>query len=185
MSVMFYLLAGMTAIGALASMSLRNPVHCALCLVVTFVGLAGIYLGLGAQFLGLAQVMVYVGAVAILLVFVLLLTRSLGDSGNPESLPAWKSAVGISVLVAGVMVFGVLSVDRWELRAKAPEPVPVAAVGRALMTEYVLPLQIVGVLLTAAMIGAAVLAIPEKRVNSRGKSGHPGAVDRSEKGGAA
>jgi len=172
---MFYLLAGMTAIGALAAMSLRNPVHCALCLVVTFVGLAGIYLGLGAQFLGLAQVMVYVGAVAILLVFVLLLTRSSGDNGIPESAPAWKSAVGIAVLVGGVLGFAVLSVDRWEMRKTAPEPVPVAAMGRALMTEYVLPLQIVGVLLTAAMIGAAVLAIPEKRVSPRGNGGssHP------------
>lgn len=185
MSGMFYLLAGMTAIGALAAMSLRQPVHCALCLVVTFVGLAGIYLGLGAQFLGLAQVMVYVGAVAILLVFVLMLTRSLGDSAIPESPPAWKSGVAVAVLVAGVLGYGVLSVDRWEAKAKAPEPVPVAAVGKALMSEYVLPLQIVGVLLTAAMIGAAVLAIPEKRGGARGNGGSAPLSERSEKGGRA
>lgn len=171
MSPMFYFLAAMTVMGAVAAMSLRNPIHCALCLVITFVGLAGIYLGMGAQFLGLAQVMVYVGAVAILLVFVLLLTRSGGGEERPEGVPFWKRGVWVGVLVAGVVGFAVMTAGRMAPRATGPEAVPVAEIGRALMSEYALPLQMVGVLLTVAMIGAAVLAMPEKRgVGSGGSS---------------
>jgi len=160
---MFYFLAGLTVLGALAAMSLRNPVHCALSLVVTFAGLAGIYLGMGAQFLGLAQVVVYIGAVAILLVFVLLLTRSAGGGEQEERAPSWRMAVLVGLLVAGVMGSAVMTVARWVPRDAAPEPVPVVQIGRVLMTEYALPLQVIGVVLTVAMIGAAVLAMPEKR----------------------
>src|SRR5207249_2273823 len=69
MSVPFAIIAVVTLASAIAAMSLRNLVHCALSLVVTFAGLAVFYLQLGAQFVGLAQILVYVGAVAILIVF--------------------------------------------------------------------------------------------------------------------
>lgn len=179
MTPMFYFLAVLTVMGAVASMSLRQPVHCALCLVVTFAGLAGLYLGMGAQFLGLAQVLVYIGAVAILLVFVLLLTRGSGGGDEPEATPFWRTGVGVGVAVAGVLAIAVISAGRLPERpgapASAPALVPVAEIGRELMTEYALPLQIVGVLLTAAMIGAAVLAMPEKRGVSSGVAGrNPG-----------
>jgi NADH-quinone oxidoreductase subunit J len=175
MTPMFYFLAVLTVMGAVASMSLRQPVHCALCLVVTFAGLAGLYLGMGAQFLGLAQVLVYIGAVAILLVFVLLLTRGSGGGYEPEATPFWRTGVGVGVAVAGLLAVAVISAGRLPERPGAPVPVPVAELGRELMTEYALPLQIVGVLLTAAMIGAAVLAMPEKRgVSSGGVGRNPG-----------
>ncbi len=76
MTLPFLILAVMTLAGAMAAMTLRKLVHCALALSVSFVGLAGLYLDLGAQFVGLAQVLVYVGAVVILIVFVILLTRT-------------------------------------------------------------------------------------------------------------
>lgn len=171
MTPMFCFLAGLTVAGALAAMSLRNPVHCALCLVATFAGLAGIYLGLGAQFLGLAQVVVYIGAVAILLVFVMLLTRSgVRDARTEEGSLSWKSGSAIGGGVLLVLVVGVLSARTWPVREISPAPPPVVEIGRVLMTEYALPLQVVGVLLTAAMIGAAVLAMPERR-DSGGDAG--------------
>src|SRR5207302_395114 len=77
MTLPFAILAVVTLAGAIAAMSLRNLVHCALCLVATFGGLAGLFLQLGAQFVGLAQILVYIGAVAILIVFALLLTAAL------------------------------------------------------------------------------------------------------------
>jgi NADH-quinone oxidoreductase subunit J len=72
----FLIIAIVTLFAAAAAMSLRNLVHCALSLVVTFAGLAALYLQLDAQFVGFAQILVYVGAVAILIVFAVLLTRS-------------------------------------------------------------------------------------------------------------
>jgi NADH-quinone oxidoreductase subunit J len=164
MNPMFHLLAAMTLAGAIAAMTLRNPVHCALSLVVTFAGLAGIYLGLGAQFLGLAQVLVYIGAVAILLLFVLLVTRS-GAAGEHErerggehSWTAW----GVALLAGGLLTVAVWTAKDLPQRA-ASELRTVRQLGESLMTDFVLPLQVVGVLLTAAMIGAAIIALRERK----------------------
>ncbi len=75
MSIVFYLLAALTVAGGLAAMLLKNTVHCALALTVAFAGLALLFLNLDAQFAGFAQILVYIGAVAILVVFAILLTR--------------------------------------------------------------------------------------------------------------
>ena len=87
MSPTFTLLAALTVASAIATMSLRNLVHCALALAVAFAGLAGLYLRLDAQFVGFAQVLVYVGAVAILIVFAILLTRGSGPPDASETRP--------------------------------------------------------------------------------------------------
>lgn len=170
LSPIFLLLAGLVVAGALGAMALRNPVHCALSLVVTFVGLAGLYLDLGAHFLGLAQIMVYVGAVAILLVFVMLLTRTGPREGaGEERRPGW-SALAVSLLVMFTLGAAVLSGAVWKERGAVELP-SVRDLGEALMGDFVLPLQVVGVLLTAAMIGAAVLALPERRRDRNSQGG--------------
>src|SRR5438093_4578831 len=90
MSGTFFAVAIVTIAGAIAAMSLRNPVHCALCLVIAFAGLAAAYLQLGAEFVGFAQILVYIGAVAILIVFAILLTRSSEvKSGKYFSSASW------------------------------------------------------------------------------------------------
>lgn len=83
MTTAFAIIALLTVASAVCAMALRNLVHCALSLVVTFAGLAALFLQLNAQFVGFAQILVYVGAVAILIVFAILLTRS-ADPGPPE-----------------------------------------------------------------------------------------------------
>src|SRR5262245_14908124 len=99
MTLSFAILAVITLAGAIAAMSLRNLVHCALCLVVIFAGLALFYLQLDAQFVGLAQILVYVGAVAILIVFAILLTRS-GDTSRQAILsPSWGMGLVVAFLV--------------------------------------------------------------------------------------
>ena len=82
MTAPFLILAVVTLVGACAAMMLRGLVHCALALAVAFAGIGTLYLSLGAQFLGLAQLLVYVGAIAVLIVFVILLTRG-GDTDSP------------------------------------------------------------------------------------------------------
>ena len=98
-SVTFLIIGVVTLLSAVATMSLRNLVHCALCLMITFAGIAALYLQLGAQFVGLAQILVYIGAVAILIVFAILLTRS-GDITGPAPILSSSWWVGIILALA-------------------------------------------------------------------------------------
>src|SRR3984957_1198148 len=105
MTAPFLILALVTLVGACAAMMLRGLVHCALALAVAFAGIGTLYLSLGAQFLGLAQLLVYVGAIAVLIVFVILLTRG-GDTDSP---PLARAAFPMGgILVAGA-IFAVLA----------------------------------------------------------------------------
>jgi len=158
----FAIIAALTIASAVAAMSLRNLVHCALALTVTFAGLAAFYLQLDAQFVGFAQILVYIGAVAMLIVFAILLTP--GDEPSTRSRFSFAGAVGVGI---AVVVFGLLSslilssgsVGR-EIRP-SPE-VTVRQIGDQLMTKFILPLEVVGLLLTAALIGAVIIAMKEK-----------------------
>src|ERR1700688_5275694 len=105
MSATFLILAAITLVGACAAMMLRGLVHCALALAVAFAGIGTLYLSLGAQFLGLAQLLVYVGAIAVLIVFVILLTRG-GDSDSPPLAPVALPVAGVLVATA---IFAILA----------------------------------------------------------------------------
>ncbi|MGB7188501.1 MAG: NADH-quinone oxidoreductase subunit J [Acidobacteriaceae bacterium] len=160
MTVPFLILAAITIAGAVAAMTLRKLVHCALALAVSLIGLAGLYLDLGAQFVGLAQVLVYVGAVVILIVFAILLTR--GDEPPSPQTARAVSGVVISACVFGVLAWAVVSGGA----AQGPASqsfAPIRDIGFAMMQRYILPLEVVGLLLTAALIGAVVIAMEEKR----------------------
>jgi NADH:ubiquinone oxidoreductase subunit 6 (subunit J) len=163
MSPVFIILALVTLLSASAAMSLRNLVHCSLSLVVTFAGLAALYLQLHAEFVGFAQVLVYVGAVAILIVFAILLTRS-GDTPNQAALaPGWMVGIAVSALVFSALGWAVLNSNAIVKRAPAAPEVTVKNIGDALMTKYVLPLELIGLLLTAAMIGAVIIAMRDEK----------------------
>ena len=161
MSVPFVLLAILTIGGATATMTLRKLVHCALALAICLIGLAGLYLDLGAQFVGLAQILVYVGAVVILIVFAILLTRS-------DELPSPKGRHRVAGMFVAAAVFAVLA---WAVLGRnlgagslsMQRQAAIHQIGSAMMENYVLPLEIVGLLLTAALIGAVVIAMEEKQ----------------------
>jgi NADH-quinone oxidoreductase subunit J len=162
MSLPFAILAALVTVSAIAAMTLRNLVHCALCLAVAFIGLAALYLRLGAQFVGLAQVLVYVGAVAILIVFAILLTRSGESASGPRITRSGLFGFGVAVAVFAVLA-KVISSSALARRGAVPSPeTSVQALGRKLMTDYVLPLEVLALLLTAAMIGAVLIALKEK-----------------------
>jgi NADH-quinone oxidoreductase subunit J len=162
MTVTFLILAAITVAGTAAAMGLRNAVHCVLALTVGFAGVAAIYLQLDAQFVGLTQIMVYVGAVAILAVFAIMMTHT----PQPEQPAAYSSYWLVGSIVAAA-VFAVLA---WAICSSAAstqglpsEPeVSVQQIGDALMHRFVLPLEIMGLLLTAALIGAVVIAMDRK-----------------------
>ena len=161
MNVTFIILALVTLAGAIAAMTLRHLVHCALALTVAFAGLAALYLQLDAQFIGFAQILVYIGAVAILIVFAILLTR--GSEAPQQSIlsPSWLGGGAVALTVFAVLAAMILrsSIPQRDL-PPAPE-VAVRQIGEQLMTKYLLPLEVIGLLLTAALIGAVIIAMKE------------------------
>jgi NADH-quinone oxidoreductase subunit J len=161
MSPAFIIIAFVTLLAAASAMSLRNLVHSALALTVTFAGIAALYLLLDAQFVGFAQILVYVGAVAILIVFAILLTRS-GETPNQAVLaPGWFYGIAVSAVVFTMLGWTVLTTSALPKETSAAPAATVKNIGDALMNKYVLPLEIIGLLLTAAMIGAVIIALKE------------------------
>lgn len=162
MTVGFAILALLTVASAVAAMTLRNLVHCALALAVAFAGLAAIYLQLSAQFVGFAQILVYVGAVAILIVFAILLTRSGDPVPGSVFSGSWIAGVGIAAAVFTVLVAMIRSSRGLAPRIPEAPQGAVRDIGDQMMSQYVLPLEVVGLLLTAALIGAVLIAMREK-----------------------
>jgi NADH-quinone oxidoreductase subunit J len=160
--LLFTIFAILTVAGAVAAMSFRNLVHSVLALTIAFAGLAAIYLLLGAQFVGLAQILVYVGAVAILIVFAILLTRDNGT--NPQSIlsSSWKESAVVVLLVFGVLAWAIRRSFVVGQGGSLPRDVSMQEIGNALMQRFALPLEIVGALLTVALIGAVTIAVNEK-----------------------
>jgi NADH-quinone oxidoreductase subunit J len=159
----FFILSVLTIVGAAAALTLRNLVHCVLALMLAFVGLAGLYLQLDAQFIGFAQILVYIGAVAILIVFAILLTRGTESSSQSIVSPSWAISSVVSVVVFGVLA--------WTIRSSVAtrHPIPpqpemtVKQIGNALMSRFALPLEVIGLLLTAALVGAVTIAMQDKQ----------------------
>ena len=162
MSFAFYLIAGLSVAGALAAVLLKNTVHCALALTVAFAGLALLFLQLDAQFAGFAQILVYIGAVAILVVFAILLTR--GSETPKDGVYSRNPLIGLVIAAAIFAVFGwaILNSTSFLPHESAKPVVSVMDIGNALMGRYILPLEIVDLLLTAALIGAVIVAMHEK-----------------------
>jgi len=161
MTVALLVIGILIVVGTAAAMALRNPVHCVLALTLSFAGIATLYLELGAQFVGFAQVMVYIGAVAILAVFAIMMTQS-----RRILVTGIFSRNAVDGLFTAAAVFGVLG---WAILSQPGSSIAaqnsdlsVQLIGTALMHEYVLPLEIIGLLLTAALIGAVVIAMDRK-----------------------
>lgn len=162
MTLSFAIIAVLIIAAATAAMTLRNLVHSALAVAVAFAGLAAAYLQLDAQFVGLAQILVYVGAVAILIVFAVLLTR--GGEAPEKSVfsTSWVYGAGIAVVVFGLLAWAIQHSFASQ-RSLPPQPsATVEQIGKDLMTKFVLPLEVIGLLLTAALIGAVIIAMREE-----------------------
>jgi NADH-quinone oxidoreductase subunit J len=158
-SAAFIVIAVVTLAGALAAALLPKLIHAALCLVVAFFGIAAFYFLFGAEFVGLVQVFVYVGAVAVLIVFTILLTRRDADKDHAFN---W-SGLGVAVAVLGALLWAILRTPALATSAGPVEALTVRRIGEVLMTDYVWPLQCIGLVLTAALLGALVLVMEENR----------------------
>jgi NADH-quinone oxidoreductase subunit J len=162
MSTVFWILSFLTVLGGLAAVTLRNTVHCALALTVAFAGLGMLFLQLDAQFAGFAQVLVYIGAVAILVVFAILLTRGSDTPKDGIFSRTWFAGTAIAAAVFAVLGWAVIQSLHALPNETAVPVVTVNQIGNALLGRYVLPLEIVALLLTAALVGAVMVAMHEK-----------------------
>ena len=158
-SVAFLAIAVLTLAGALAAATLPKLMHAALSLVIAFLGLAAFFFLLGAEFVGLVLIFVYVGAVAVLIVFTILLTRR--DVAKDRGFN-WSGVV-VAAAVFTALMWAIFKTNSLAVSAPQIQPLMVKRIGELLMTTYVWPLQCVGLLLTAALIGALVLVMEDKR----------------------
>jgi NADH-quinone oxidoreductase subunit J len=158
-TAVFIVIAILTLAGALAAASLPKLIHAALCLVIAFVGIAAFFFLLGAEFVGLVQVFVYVGAVAVLIVFTILLTRRADEDTGGFN---WVGIL-IALAVFNGLIWVILQTPALSVTAPPIEALTVKRIGEVLMTDYIWPLLGVGLLLTAALIGGLILVMEEKR----------------------
>lgn len=167
-SLFFYLFAFVTVASAFMVISARNPVHAVLFLILAFFNAAGLFLLLGAEFLAMILVVVYVGAVAVLFLFVVMML----DVDFAELREGFLQYMPIGLIIGGLLLVELLMVlGGWVLSpglvGHAVTPVPggvtnAAALGQVLYTKYVFYFQVSGLVLLVAMIGAIVLTLRHK-----------------------
>lgn len=169
-ALFFYLFATVTVASAFMVIAAKNPVHSVLFLILAFVNAAGLFVLMGAEFLAMILVVVYVGAVAVLFMFVTMMLdvdfAELRD-GFLQYLPV-GALVGLIVLVELVLVVGTWSFSGAQSTVTPSAPIPAditnaEALGRVLYTEHLLLFQAAGLVLLTAMIGAIVLTLRERR----------------------
>jgi len=157
--IAFWVLAATTVGCALMVAAVRELIQAVLFLALTFVGVAGIYIVLSADFVAVVQVLIYAGAVAVLMTFAVMLTPS-ADRRNSET--AFQApALVLAGMITAIIVFVAYDTD-WPIADRAGFPATAASLGRAFLKPYVVPFEVASVLLMTAMIGAILLTKEEE-----------------------
>lgn len=150
--IVFYSLAAVTVLSALAVVTMRNTVHSALFLGLCLAGVAGLFAMLGADFLFAGQIMVYVGGIALLVMFVVMLLGRASDLHLRQVNSQWLAALLIcGIAGAGLYRAGSLIPAGGPLAALAPTT---QRLGQLMMGDYLVPFEVVSLMLTAALLGA-------------------------------
>jgi len=159
----FYLFAGILLLSAVLVITAKNPVHSVLFLILAFFNSAGLFILLGAEFVGMLMVIVYVGAVAVLFLFVVMML----DISFADLRKGAMQYVPIGLIIGAVLLFELIAVyGVWQLTddkiANLGSPTPegvtnTQALGQIIYTDYLLAFQVAGLILFVAMIGAIVL----------------------------
>ena len=156
--VAFWVLAALTVGSAVATAAVRNLIHALVLLITTFLGVAGLYITLSADFVAVVQVLIYAGAISVLLLFAIMLTP-LASRDNAET---FFQIPGL--MLAGVVAFtiSIISLETdWSVVENGGFEETASEIGEALLSKFVLPFEIAAVLLLVAMVGAIVLVHPE------------------------
>lgn len=160
--IVFYVLALVSIVAAIGVVTVPNVVHAALFLIVTLLGVAGFYILLSSEFLALVQILIYAGAIAILVLFGLMLTRSGGQ--NLPTVGAgsqWPLGLVAAIALVTVLLTAVLD-SEWPRDAGEVTIVSLDTIAGALFRDWLLPFELLGVLLLIALIGAIVISHEEE-----------------------
>lgn len=173
----FYAFSALALFGALAVLLTRNVLYAAFFLLLTLLGVAGLFVLASADFLAIAQIMIYVGGVLVLVIFGVMLTHKPGapndtNSQQPNRIASLNRSGARSGLFWGMLVAGAFFIALFSLLTRAHfmllnQPVgwqsTLNTIGKQLMTEYVVPFEIAGILLLAALVGATYLAASQNK----------------------
>ena len=165
--VLFFLLALVAVLAALGMLLSKNAVYSALFLVLNFFTVAVFYLLMSAPFLAMAQMSVYAGAIMVLFVFVIMLlgAEQLGGDETTAA-PTWQRPAAIVLALALIAETGFLFFGRGQMSAALPGPDPSfgspQAIGALLFSQYLLPFEVMSIVLLVAMVGAIVLTKKQK-----------------------
>jgi NADH-quinone oxidoreductase subunit J len=152
--IAYWIFAVLAIAPALYIVAARNLVHAVLALILSFVGVAGLFVTLSADFVAVAQVLVYAGAIGVLTIFAIMLTpRSARENANS---PLFLPATVLAIVLFGVFAVAILA-TAWPLAGAGGFGATAAGIGAAVLSRYALPFEVVSVLLLAALIGAIVL----------------------------
>lgn len=155
--VVFILIAVFTVGSGLGVVISRNLFHAALWLVASFFGVAAMYAMLEAEFLAVAQVLIYIGAISTLIIFAAMLTRGMMLGRVVLRNYQWGISAIVAVLMFAVLVLVLLQVN-WPVVQQAMPDNVIALIGQAFVTSYIVPFEVIAVLLSVALIGAILIA---------------------------
>ncbi len=166
----FYAFGLMTLLSAWVVATSRNIVHSGFAMIFTFLGVAGLYILLSADFLAAMQVLVYVGGITVVILFAIMLTRGIEDPASSNPVMNRPAGALASAGVLAMLLVLIFNTD-WRLRQQAPlqpgEGIS-AELGEMFLGKYLLPFEVVSVLLLAALIGAVIIARRETRAIGEG-----------------
>ncbi len=153
----FWIMAVVVVIAALGVIFLRNVFRAALSLILCFITVAGLYITLSADFLAAVQILVYVGAISVLIILAIMMTRDVqqGSPANRMKIPAFL----VAVILLGIMIYTVTKTS-WQIASESPLTPTTVPLAQNLFGEngFILPVEIAAMLLLAAILGAIVIA---------------------------
>ena len=151
-----YAIFGVTLLAALLAVAVRNIFHAALALVLTLLGVAATYFILRAEFLGAIQILLYVGAIVTLIIFAVMLTYRMSDTSIPTS-NRQRLPVGVGIVILIAFLARVMCQTSWPTKTVLTT-IDAGAIGKALMSNYVFPFEVISLVLVVALVGAIVVA---------------------------
>jgi len=158
--IIFYIATGFILVSALMVVTTRNLIHAALWLVATLFGVAVVYATLDASFLAVVQVVVYIGAIAIMFIFAVMLTKRNLLDHVPQTNSNWPWAAGIAALTGAGLLYTASQLSTFGAQRPALSGDALMNLGKALVSPdtFILPFEVASILLLAALIGAVYLA---------------------------
>jgi len=158
-TILFYILASVCVVSALLVVTRVNPLISAIWLIVTLLGVAGVFATLSASFLAVLQVLIYTGAIAVLFIFVIMLIN-LGPDALKERVVKFRKVVTVAV---SFYLLAVIFLTLWKAQLPEAPKLPenfnsIAHIGSLLLHDYIVPFEVISILLFSAVIGTVVLA---------------------------